>query len=131
IVTGWAGHSVLLGRALSGFGPVSLGAFGGALLAVCLVYAIAAAGRMPPISLLLIGTVVSTVLGAAVWLLMALADQQLHRIVGWLMGGLAGHGWDSVAVAWPTFLAGTLVLCLLGRPLDALCGRGGAARAPG
>jgi iron complex transport system permease protein len=124
IVTGWAGSA-------SGFGPASLGAFGGALLAVGLVYAIAAAGRMPPISLLLVGTVVSTVLGAAVWLLMALADQHLHHIVGWLLGGLAGHGWDTVAAAWPPMLAGSVVLCLLGRPLDALCGGEEAARALG
>jgi iron complex transport system permease protein len=86
---------------------------------------------MPPISLLLIGTVVSTMLGAAVWLLMALADVYLHRIVGWLMGGLAGHGWDTVSAAWPSLLAGVAVLCLLGRPLDALCGGEDSARALG
>jgi iron complex transport system permease protein len=131
IVTGWAGHPAVYTGVLSAFGPVSLGAFAGALLAVCLVYAIAAVGRMPPISLLLIGTVVSTVLGSAVWLLMALADEQMHRIVGWLMGGLAGRGWDSVAVTWPSLLAGTTVLCLLGRPLDALCGGEDVARALG
>ncbi len=124
IVTGWAGVT-------TGFGPASLGAFAGALLSVGLVYAIAAAGRMPPISLLLIGTVVSTMLGAAVWLMMALADQHLHRIVGWLMGGLAGRGWDTVAAAWPALLAGTTLLCLLGRPLDALCGGEESARALG
>jgi iron complex transport system permease protein len=124
IVTGWAGSA-------SGLGPASLGAFVGALLAVGLVYAIAAAGRMPPISLLLIGTVVSTMLGAAVWLLMALADQHLHHIVGWLMGGLAGHGWDTLAVTWAPMLAGSVVLCLLCRPLDALCGGAEAARALG
>jgi iron complex transport system permease protein len=124
IVTGWAGTT-------AGFGPASLGAFAGALLTVCLVYAIAAAGRLPPVSLLLIGTVVSTMLGAVVWLLMALADAQLHRIVGWLMGGLAGHGWDTVAAAWPALLASTAVLCVLGRPLDALCGGEEVARALG
>jgi iron complex transport system permease protein len=124
IVTGWAVSA-------SGFGPASLGAFIGALLAVGLVYAIAAAGQMPPVSLLLVGTVVSTVLGAAVWLLMALADQHLHRIVGWLLGGLAGHGWDTVDAAWLPMLTGTAVLCLLGRPLDALSEGEDAARALG
>jgi iron complex transport system permease protein len=124
IVTGWAGSA-------AGFGPASLGAFGGALLAVGLVYAIAATAQMPPISLLLVGTVVSTMLGAAVWLLMALADQQLHHIVGWLLGGLAGHGWDTVWAAAPLMLAGAFALCLLGRPLDALCGGEEAARAVG
>jgi iron complex transport system permease protein len=124
IVTGWAG-------AAASVGPVSLGAFAGALLAVCLVYAIAATGRMPPVALLLIGTVVSTMLFAAVWLLMALADEHLHHIVGWLMGGLAGHGWDTVQAAWPLILAGTTVLCLLGRPLDALCSGEDVARSLG
>jgi iron complex transport system permease protein len=124
IVTGWAGST-------PGFGPASLGAFGGALLTVGLVYGIAAAGQMPPIALLLVGTVVSTMLGALVWLLMAVADQQLHRIVGWLLGGLAGHGWDTVAVAALPMLTGSTLLCLLGRPLDALCGGDEAARALG
>jgi iron complex transport system permease protein len=124
IVSGWAGSGL-------GFGPASLGAFAGALLAVGFVYAVAAAGQMPPVSLLLVGTVVSTMLAAAVWLLMSLADQRLHQIVGWLMGGLAGHGWDTLAAAWLPMLAGTLVLCLLGRPLDALCGGEESARALG
>jgi iron complex transport system permease protein len=114
IVSGWAGST-------AGFGPASLGAFAGALFAVWLVYTIAAVGRMPPVALLLAGTVVSTVLGAGVWLLMALADQHLHQIVGWLMGGLAGKSWDTAAAACPPILSGTLFLCLLGRPLDALC----------
>src|SRR5262245_50463587 len=65
IVTGWA-------SARAGFGPASLGAFGGALFAVWLVYVVAAVGRLPPVTLLLAGTVVSTILGAAVWLMMAL-----------------------------------------------------------
>jgi iron complex transport system permease protein len=124
IVTGWAG-------APAGFQPASLGAFAGALLSVWVVYAIGAAGRMPPVSLLLIGTIVSTMLGAAVWLMMALADEHLHRIVGWLMGGLAGHSWDTVAVAWPSLVAGTVTLSLMGRPLDALCGGDDGARALG
>ena len=124
IVSGWVG-------ATAGLGPASLGAFAGALLAVGLVYAIAAAGQMPPISLLLVGTVVSTMLGAAVWLVMAISDEHLHRIVGWLLGGLAGRGWDTLAAAWPLLLLGSGLLCLFGRPLDALCGGEDAARALG
>ena len=62
---------------------------------------------------------------------MALADQQLHRIVGWLLGGLSGRGWDTVSAAAPPMLAGAVALCLLGRPLDALCGGEEAARALG
>jgi iron complex transport system permease protein len=65
--------------------------------------------------------VVSTILGAAVWLMLALADPQLHRIVGWLMGGLAGRGWDTVLTTLVPVAIGSGVLCMLGRPLDALC----------
>jgi iron complex transport system permease protein len=76
---------------------------------------------MPPVTLLLAGAVVSTMLGAFVWLMMALADESLYRIVGWLMGGLAGRGWDTAAAAGPVILTGAGLLCLLGRPLDAVC----------
>jgi len=124
IVAGWGGGA-------AGFGPASAGAFAGALAAVGLVYAAAAVGRMPPVALLLAGAVVSTMLGAFVWLLMALADENLHRIVGWLMGGLAGRGWDTAAVAAPAVLAGAALLCLLGRPLDAVCCGDETARALG
>ena len=114
IVTGWAGTA-------AGFGPASAGAFVGAVGAVWLVYGIAAVGRMPPVTLLLAGAVVSTVLGGAVWLMMAIADNDLPRIVGWLMGGLAGRGWEAVAGAGPPIAAGVLLLTALGRPLDAVC----------
>ena len=107
--------------AVAGIGPASVGAFAGAVGAVALVYAVATVGRLPPVTLLLAGAVVSTMLGSFVWLMMALADESLHRIVGWLMGGLAGRGWDAVVAACPLTLAGTLLLCALGRPLDAVC----------
>src|SRR5262249_11947012 len=72
IVIGWAG-------AVAGVGPASVGAFAGAVGAVWLVYGVAAVGRLPPVTLLLAGAVVSTMLGGFVWLMMALADESLHR----------------------------------------------------
>lgn len=106
-------------------------AFTGAILSVALVYGIAAAGRMPTATLLLVGTAVSTVLSALLWLMMALADTQLNVILGWLMGGLGGPRWDKVAPAAPLILAGVAVLSCLGRPLDALACGDDAARALG
>ena len=114
IVLGWSG-------AASGFGPASAGAFAGSLLAVGLVYGIGAVGKMPPVTLLLAGSAVSTMFVGAVWLMMALGDRQLHQIVSWLMGGLAGRGWDTLYGAVPLIAVGTIMLCLLGRPLDAIC----------
>lgn len=124
IVTGWAGPA-------SAIGPASFGAFLGALGAVGLVYLVATAGDVPPVNLLLAGAAVSTMLGGLVWLVMALADQDLHRIVGWMMGGLAGRGWPVLAGAWPLVLAGTGLLWALARPLDAFCCGEEEARALG
>lgn len=121
-IAGWAG-------AMGGVAP-AVGAFAGAVLAVGLVFAIAGAGRQPAESLLLAGATVSTLLGAVVWLLLAFFDEMV-RVVGYLMGGLGGKGWDELAVAAPLILAGGLVLCLLGRPLDALRAGDDTARALG
>lgn len=128
-----AALAVAAGGALSvgALGPVSVGAFLGSLLAVGTVYAVAAAGRMPPVSLLLVGAVVSSILGAVVWLVMAFSDESLAKIVYWLMGGLNGRGWDATRVAAGPLLLGVFALWALARPLDALAAGDDVARALG
>ena len=104
-----------------GFAAVPLGAFVGAMGAAGLVYAATAWwGRMPLVGLLLAGSAVSSCLGALVWLLMVLHDDDLARIIAWLMGSLAARGWPAVAAGAPYVLAGGVGLGLLARPLDAL-----------
>ncbi len=104
-----------------GFGAVPLGGFVGAVAAAGLVYASTAWwGRMPLVGLLLAGSAVSSCLGALVWLLMVLHDEDLAKIVGWLMGSLAARGWPAVVAGWPYVVAGVAGLGLLSRPLDAL-----------
>jgi iron complex transport system permease protein len=104
-----------------GFAAVPLGGFVGALAAAAVVYVSAAWwGRMPLVGLLLAGSAVSSCLGGLVWLLMVLHDEDLARIVGWLMGSLAGRGWTAVAVGSPYVALGVAGLWALSRPLDAL-----------
>jgi iron complex transport system permease protein len=86
---------------------VPLAAFGGALAAVVLVY-------------LLAGAAVTTVLDAAVSLVMIVEDQSLHAVFGWLLGGFASARWDQLAWGAPMILAGIAWIWLLARPLDAL-----------
>ncbi len=114
IVMGWTGS-------VAGIGATSIGAFAGTLLAVWLVYAVASVGRMPSVTMLLAGAAISTMLSGLVWLMMALANEQFQKIIYWLMGGLNGKGMPEVARTWPLLLGGAGVLCLLGRPLDAVC----------
>jgi iron complex transport system permease protein len=124
---------IVLGGSLTapGVGPASAGAFVGALGAVALVYLVGAAGRMPPVALLLAGAAVSTMFGGVVWLLLALADQDLSRIVAWLMGGLSGRGWPTLGSIAVPLLLGVGLLWASARILDALCVGEESARALG
>ena len=104
-----------------GFGAVPLGGFVGAMGAAAIVYLSTAWwGRMPLVGLLLAGSAVSSCLGALVWLLMVLHDEDLGQIVAWLMGSLGGRGWPAVVGALPFVVVGVAGLCALSRPLDAL-----------
>ena len=104
-----------------GFAAVPLGGFLGAMAAAAIVYVSTAWwGRMPLVGLLLAGSAVSSCLGAMVWLLMVLHDEDLARIVAWLMGSLGGHGWPAVIGGGPYVALGFAGLCTLARPLDAL-----------
>jgi iron complex transport system permease protein len=104
-----------------GFAAVPLGGFLGAMAAAAIVYVSTAWwGRMPLVGLLLAGSAVSSCLGAMVWLLMVLHDEDLARIVAWLMGSLGGHGWPAVIGGGPYVALGFAGLCALARPLDAL-----------
>ncbi len=107
----------------AGWMPLSvpLAAFVGALLAVLVVYIIAASGNdASVIALLLAGAALSTVLSALVSLLMLLNDRQLPEIFAWLLGGFAGRSWGHLLLSGPALLLGLGVLWLMARPLDAL-----------
>ncbi len=104
-----------------GFSAVPLGGFVGAMGAAAIVYFSTAWWRqMPLVGLLLAGSAVSSCLGALVWLLMVLHDEDLAQIVAWLMGSLGGHGWAAVIGGGPYIACGIAGLCALARPLDAL-----------
>ncbi|HYF65113.1 MAG TPA: iron ABC transporter permease [Herpetosiphonaceae bacterium] len=107
-----------------GLGPVPLAALVGALGAVALVFAVAeAGGRAPRTALLLAGAALSSLLSAAVSLLLLLNEQPLYEVFAWLMGGLSGRSWPQLRAAAPLVGLGIGGLLLLARPLDALaCG---------
>jgi len=95
----------------------------GALLAVALVYRVAAVAgrRLDPRVLLLAGVVVSSFAGAVTTALLAVADPFTFRAATvWLFGGFAGASWEAVgrfaAIATPMLL----VLWWLARALDLL-----------
>jgi iron complex transport system permease protein len=105
----------------AGFGPVPMAAFAGALLAVAVVYGVAeVGGTASPVTLLLAGAALSTLLTAIVSFVMIVSDKNLHETFSWLLGGLAGRGWPHLAASGPYLVASVIGLWLLARPLDAL-----------
>jgi len=96
---------------------IQLGAFGGGLAAVGMVYAVGTNVRRhdPTLSLILAGIVLGTLLGALIALLKYLADpyNQLPAITYWLLGSLAAVAPADLALAAPFALAGLVPLYLL------------------
>ncbi len=106
---------------VSGFGPVSLVAFVGALLAVTAAYSIAEIGGVvPATALLLAGAALNTFLSAIVALVMLFNEQSAYAVLNWLLGGLSGRSWSQLSASLPYMAIGLSVLWLLARPLDAL-----------
>jgi iron complex transport system permease protein len=117
---GAVGAAVLgLGAGIGWGTPVA--AFGGAVLAIALVFRIAiAAGRaMDARVLLLAGVVVGAFFNAIILLLLTLADVQTFRsAVFWMMGSLADASWASVSLLTLYLAPAVIVLLALARPLN-------------
>ena len=87
---------------LGPFHSTPLAAFGGALLSVSLVYALASRrGRLSPERFLLAGIAVSAFLSALLSLLLVLNGRDAQAVIFWVMGSLAGRGWAEVQLIWP------------------------------
>ena len=114
IVLGWAGVPLVVPAA----------AFLGGALAVAIVYGVAAAGpaqAMDNLTLILTGVALAALFGAATSLLLYLAgERERSGIVFWVMGGLAGANWFAVKLLVPAALAGSALMWVFARELNAL-----------
>ncbi len=75
-------------------------------------------GKVPVVTLLLAGVVISSFLSAIISILMIFAGEALRGIFFWLAGGLAGRGWSHVAIITPYFLLGSSILFFYTRDLN-------------
>ncbi|MEO8509785.1 MAG: iron chelate uptake ABC transporter family permease subunit [Chloroflexota bacterium] len=115
------GLAIGAGTAWLGIGAVQVLAFIGGLLTVIVVYAVArSGGRAPVVTLLLTGYAVSSVLAAAVALLMFSSGRALGVIFGWLMGSLGGASWTDLALAAPLVLVAFSAILARWRRLNVL-----------
>lgn len=108
-------------------------AFGGALAASLLVFAIGSAGRdgPSPIKLALAGVVISALLGSWTSALLLLDESTLDMVRFWLAGSVAGRDLDTFWFLSPFLAGGTLAMIFLGHQLNVLNLGEDAARALG
>ncbi|MGI5438633.1 FecCD family ABC transporter permease [Streptomyces shenzhenensis] len=115
----------LAGAGLAGIYTLSAGAFAGATAATAVVFAVAQAHRGAGAArLLLAGVAVSFVGQAVTNVLVMVGDdsggQAARSVLFWLMGGLGGARWTSLALIAALTALALPVLLLRARMLDAL-----------
>lgn len=112
----------LLGVAASG-GIVAACALAGAVLAILLVFRIAAVvGRaLDTRILLLAGVVVGAFFNACILLALTFADADAFRsAIFWMMGSFSGATWKSIGLLGAAMVPGLALLLALARPLNLL-----------
>lgn len=104
-----------------GLSAVPLLAFIGALLTLIVVYRLSkVGGKVAVLTLLLAGIAVSSLLSAAVSLLMFLGGEKLHQLIFWLMGSFSGRQWNYVKMGIPYFFLGLTAVFFYARDLNAM-----------
>jgi len=115
--------ALMLGGVFASAGFVALAAFAGAILAVVLVFRIAASvGRtLDTRVLLLAGVVMGVFFNACILLALTFAESDAFRAaIFWIMGSLSGATWKGIGILAAVLAPGILVLMMLARALNLL-----------
>ncbi len=92
--------------------------------ALATIYLVISLSRLGPgtggTTLLLAGIAVSTFLSAILSFIMLISHQQMSSIVFWMMGGFSLISWNEVLVSLPPILAGTLLMYMYSKELNAI-----------
>jgi iron complex transport system permease protein len=96
-------------------------AFGGALIAVSVVYLIARVGKtLPTTTLILAGVAMGAFFISITSYLTLISPDKTHGIVSWLMGSFSMISWDQVKLAAPYIAVGLVAIILFARPLNVM-----------
>lgn len=99
-----------------------LGAFGGGLLVIALIYRVALVNGTTVVSMLLLAGIAFNAIAMSItgFLVFIANDAQLRDISFWTFGSVGGARWQTVLILAPCALAPFLALPWLARALDAL-----------
>lgn len=114
--------AIVLGLQFVGPWTVPVAAFIAGMATTSLIYVLARPGRKGgTVQILLVGIAVTAVAGSINGFFTYIASTtELEAITFWSMGSLNRASWDSLGAGLPLFLAGTVLLLFLARPLDVL-----------
>ncbi len=116
IAISWDAPRVLLGAS-----AIPIAAFCSALLTVALVYGLGRIGQSAPTTtLIMAGVAIGTLASSISTLIMLSLNNNAVRVLGFLLGGYGGAGWDSVVAILPFALIGFAVMIAYARPLNVL-----------
>ncbi|MCD7438791.1 iron ABC transporter permease [Streptomyces lincolnensis] len=117
----------------NGFSGYVWYAFAGAVVAACLVYAVAARGRggASPVKLALAGTALSAMTAGGTTVVLTSSSATLDQFRFWQVGALSGRDAGTVVRMLPFLLAGAVLVFVCARGLDALALGDDTARALG
>ena len=126
-VSAGAGLGAALGIALfewigyTGSALLPVFSFLGALLATALVYGLSLKNRRVDVGrLLLAGVAVSSFLTALMSLLIVWRQQDMQKLVFWMMGSFSGRGWQHAQVVLPYLVVGFVSAGMLAGRLNLL-----------
>lgn len=107
---------------VAGLGSIGFMAFLGALITVTLVYFIAGgdSGQNAPISMLLVGAAMGTLLSSLISLLMLFHHDEIARVYMWTLGSFSAANWDKVRFLLILSLPCLTYLLTQGRSLNLL-----------
>ncbi|MBN1374980.1 MAG: iron chelate uptake ABC transporter family permease subunit [Dehalococcoidia bacterium] len=100
---------------------IPLLAFVGAVLCVVAVFFIARAGKIVPVTTLILGGVaLGAFLSSITSYLITISGNKVHNIIFWLLGTFSLADWWSVAIIAPYIICGIIVIIFFSRPLNVM-----------
>ncbi len=104
-----------------GLMAIPMSAFVAGLLTIFIVYSLARLGKtIPTTNLILAGVACSSFATSLTSFLMLRSTGDLHRALGWLLGGATQAGWTAVIAILPYLLIGLVILTFGGHALNLL-----------
>ncbi|HHX61400.1 MAG TPA: iron chelate uptake ABC transporter family permease subunit [Epulopiscium sp.] len=98
---------------------VTIFSFVGAISTTILVYSIAQVrGRLTTTNLLLAGSAVSFLMSAMISIIMVFNQEDVNKIVFWMMGSFNASSWKVILIVAPIIVIGTVIIYFFHRDLN-------------